>query len=157
MLVPGLLAALTTGFAIACGGHGNATGPTSPATPALPATLVFTNSPADPSAIDTIIPLGNLNPPDHTLPTDHIYFEGAAGLPVSAPAGGVVQLVQRGADDTLVVQAAVGVTYHMAHLIIEAGIVTGTSLRAFSRPTPRMWRTARSILHSLAACRIPRW
>jgi len=30
---------------------------------------------------DTVIPLGNLNPPGHTLPTDHIYFYIKATAP----------------------------------------------------------------------------
>ncbi|MFI5177952.1 MAG: hypothetical protein ACHQO8_05300, partial [Vicinamibacterales bacterium] len=36
--------------------------------------LVFRSSPIAPGAIKWIVPLGNLNPPDHTTPTDHIYF-----------------------------------------------------------------------------------
>src|SRR5438552_340072 len=37
-------------------------------------TLAFRTSPIAQSAILWITPLGNLNPPSHTLPTDHIYF-----------------------------------------------------------------------------------
>ena len=45
---------------------------------------IFTVSPLDVNSIAGIIPLGNLNPPSHTFPTDHIYFhltrqEGADG------------------------------------------------------------------------------
>jgi hypothetical protein len=36
--------------------------------------IPFTEFPADMSRITTIVPLGNLNPPDHTFPTDHMYF-----------------------------------------------------------------------------------
>jgi len=35
---------------------------------------VFTVSPVDPGDVQIIAPLGNLNPPGHTFPTDHIYF-----------------------------------------------------------------------------------
>ncbi|MFQ5511634.1 MAG: hypothetical protein ACE5EO_07270, partial [Candidatus Krumholzibacteriia bacterium] len=35
---------------------------------------VFTVSPVDPRAVESIAPLGNLNPPGHTFPTDHVYF-----------------------------------------------------------------------------------
>jgi hypothetical protein len=37
-------------------------------------TAVFTASPLAIQSIDSIITLGNLNPPGHTFPTDHIYF-----------------------------------------------------------------------------------
>jgi hypothetical protein len=35
---------------------------------------IFTTSPLDIDNILGIVPLGNLNPPSHTFPTDHIYF-----------------------------------------------------------------------------------
>lgn len=35
---------------------------------------VLTQSPIDLSVIDTISPLGSINPPEHTIPTDHNYF-----------------------------------------------------------------------------------
>lgn len=35
---------------------------------------IFTKIPLDPAKILSITPLGNLNPPDHTIPTDHIYL-----------------------------------------------------------------------------------
>ena len=35
---------------------------------------IFTASPLDIDRISYIVPLGNLNPPSHTFPTDHIYF-----------------------------------------------------------------------------------
>ncbi|MFC1981762.1 hypothetical protein ACFLVN_05950, partial [Chloroflexota bacterium] len=35
---------------------------------------IFSVSPLDVDRIYCIIPLGNLNPPSHTFPTDHIYF-----------------------------------------------------------------------------------
>jgi hypothetical protein len=34
----------------------------------------FTNYPVDMNRITSITPLGNLNPPGHTFPTDHMYF-----------------------------------------------------------------------------------
>ena len=36
--------------------------------------LVFSHSILAIEEISNILPLGNLNPPDHTFPTDHIYF-----------------------------------------------------------------------------------
>ncbi len=35
---------------------------------------LFTVAPADQTAIDQLVPLGNIGPPDHTIPTDHIYY-----------------------------------------------------------------------------------
>ncbi|MBS7250835.1 MAG: hypothetical protein KIH08_09665 [Candidatus Freyarchaeota archaeon] len=53
--------------------------------------VTFTHMPLDDEAYDYIRPLGNLNPPYHTFPTDHIYF----GLKnetynIYAPAKGII-------------------------------------------------------------------
>jgi len=42
--------------------------------PNCPSGPVFTKIPLDPDKILSVTPLGNLNPPDHTIPTDHIYL-----------------------------------------------------------------------------------
>lgn len=39
-----------------------------------PSSPIFTKIPVDPDKILFVTPLGNLNPPDHTTPTDHIYL-----------------------------------------------------------------------------------
>ena len=62
-----LLAALV--LAAGCGGSSSATGPSEASGP-----LVFRFAPIDPLAIQYIVPLGNMGPWAHTLPTDHIYF-----------------------------------------------------------------------------------
>ncbi len=41
---------------------------------ACPEGAVFTKIPINSSKILSVTPLGNLNPPDHTTPTDHIYL-----------------------------------------------------------------------------------
>ena len=59
---------------LACGGTGDdITDPTDPG----PGALVFRAAPIDTARILMIIPLGNINPRGHTLPTDHIYFRVA--------------------------------------------------------------------------------
>lgn len=70
----------------ACGGGsggdgGGTPGPVVPA--ACPAAPFLTTSPVAFADIDTIAPLGNLNPPGHTFPTDHVYFylRTVAGAP----------------------------------------------------------------------------
>lgn len=43
-------------------------------TDACPAAPLFTRAPIEPADLLAITPLGNFNPPDHTIPTDHMYF-----------------------------------------------------------------------------------
>jgi len=42
------------------------------------------------SSISSIVPLGNLNPPSHTFPTDHIYFYMSTSSTIAAPGAVVV-------------------------------------------------------------------
>src|SRR6185436_518806 len=72
-----------------------------PSTSDLPSTLVFSYPPIPLDGTDFTVPIGNLNPPDHTIPTDHAYFyhrlfHPSASFEVIAPAGGVVHDVTRG-------------------------------------------------------------
>ncbi len=48
--------------------------PSHAANASCPAGPIFTVSPIEQGRLLSITPLGNLNPPDHTLPTDHIYL-----------------------------------------------------------------------------------
>src|SRR5262245_38095770 len=131
LLAPSVVALVAFGC-----GDGSSRSTSSPTSPSanMPGSLVFTQSPVDPSAISSITPLGNLNPPGHTLPTNHIYlFHGTPGLPVVAPANGLVQVATRGADDALLVQAAAGASYSVGHIVLDAGIVPGMSLASAQR------------------------
>ncbi|MHA1838504.1 MAG: hypothetical protein ACTSYO_00890 [Candidatus Ranarchaeia archaeon] len=49
--------------------------------------VFFTALPANLSKVKNIVPLGNLNPPSHTYPTDHMYFysDNDMGFEVFAP------------------------------------------------------------------------
>lgn len=47
---------------------------------------IFTSHIVDVEKIDHIVPLGNLNPPGHTLPTKHMYFNFEAGSKVNVKA-----------------------------------------------------------------------
>jgi len=62
----------------------------------------FTVSPVELEAITTIEPLGALNPPGHTIPTDHVYFSsqssGGQGPAIRAP-GDVFLLEVSGPED----------------------------------------------------------
>lgn len=60
--------------------------------PTCPATnRLFRVPPVAPKHLGTILPLGNLNPPDHTIPTDHIYLiltepaKQTGGVSVASP------------------------------------------------------------------------
>ena len=77
----------------------------------LPSTFLV--SPLEIKEIRFITPLGNLNPPGHTLPTSHIYFyfTNPDSCPcdlgrlrtVVAPAGGKVQYGLTGFDGRIIV------------------------------------------------------
>ena len=87
-------------------GAGSSNGPSGP--------FVFRASPIDPGTIEFIAALGNLNPPGHTLPTDHIYFyhrlnnQSAPPRTVVAPADGTVQTIFGGSgiDSKVMFRAA---------------------------------------------------
>ena len=62
----------------------------------------FTVTPVDLNDVYEISPLGNLNPPDHTIPTEHMYFHigpgGTATVKTSVRAPGDVFLLEVLAD-----------------------------------------------------------
>jgi len=103
--------------------------------------FAFTASPIDPAFVEFIAPLGNLNPPGHTLPTDHIYFyyrllnPSAPARVVSAPADGTIQTVITGnnGEVKLLVVAASPCTYYLDHIIPDAGIGQGVAVRGGQR------------------------
>lgn len=142
-----LFAVAVTALSLACGGS-SATSPTQVDTSIHNAanfpsgTLVLRNSVIDPSAIAWITPLGNLNPPDHTLPTDHIYFYvtdpntgfplNTAHVPFYAPGDGTVNWMLGGAgqESKIIVRQTSTYQYYLDHLILAAGINVGTVLTA---------------------------
>lgn len=125
---------------VGCGSSGS--GPTSPSTAQTPsglgATFNFTRSPIDPSAILFITPLGNLNPPGHTLPTDHIYFyHHAPGQPangvqydVFAPADGTISTISKAVDDQIFVWASTAHMYYLDHLQLDSGFSVNQKITA---------------------------
>ena len=101
-------------------------------TPATP--LVLSYSPLEPSEITDIVPLGNLNPPDHTLPTNHIYFfHTPTNVPVAAPAAGTITEVRRQTDDSIFVRATSRTTYYFFHLLLDQGLTVGGTVTAGQR------------------------
>src|SRR6185295_5333781 len=98
------------------------------------ADFVFSSLPLDPSVITAIVPLGNLNPPEHTLPTNHIYFfHLPQNLVVTAPAGGDITDVRHQTDDSLTVRSTSTANYYFYHLLLDPGIVQGGKVTAGQR------------------------
>jgi hypothetical protein len=126
--------------ALIVAGCGSRPSPTSPTEgSSLPPTFAFTRSPIDVAAIEYVTPLGNLNPPGHTLPTDHIYFyrhlfhRTAPAFDVIAPADGDVAAILRGGDDAIYVRASSRHMYYLGHVVLDAGIAQGQHITAGQR------------------------
>lgn len=99
---------------------------------------VFTHAPVDLDRVTRIVPLGNLNPPGHTFPTDHAYFyldDPAASLPVYAPAAGVVAWIHRqpGPDDKVVVRIDDRRRYYLGHVTLDPGMAPEVPVQAGQR------------------------
>ena len=126
----------------ACGRKdGTSTSP-STETPVPAGRLSFTVSPIDQSAILWITPLGNLNPPSHTLPTDHIYFyfanpdnadaPAARRVPFAAPGNGTVFLVLggMGVESKVFIRQTATFSYYLDHLILTTPLSSGSTVTA---------------------------
>lgn len=105
--------------------------------------LTLRASPIDPNAILWITPLGNLNPPQHALPTDHIYFyfanPDAGDSPVArrtafmSPGDGTVMDVfggGAGSDSKIYIRATTTFAYYIDHLIPSTSLSRGMKLTA---------------------------
>lgn len=132
----------------ACGGGGGnkVTGPSSN-NPYSLATgrAVLSVSPIDPDAIFAASPLGKLGPPDHTLPTDHVYITFVNAFdsnqnndctslrPIYAAGSGVVTFVlatdARG-NTKVDVQMTASFHYYYDHVVLLPGITQGTPVTA---------------------------
>jgi hypothetical protein len=120
-------------------------------TPDLPAPtfaseLLF--SPIDIDKIEYVEPLGCVNPPGHTFPTDHVYFyynlptvthkyQADYTLPVYAPASGRINFVLMtsgpGYDTKIMVQVNASFTYYLDHIILDSGLVLNSMVTAGQR------------------------
>ena len=84
------------------------------------------------------MPLGNLNPPGHTLPTDHIYFyhhipgQNPNGLQydVFAPADGTIAVISKAIDDQIFVSASSVHMYYLDHLVLDSGFAVNQKVTA---------------------------
>jgi len=108
-------------------------------------TIAFHSSPIAPETIRYITPLGNLNPPGHSTPSDHIYFYFAnpdAGetpearrTAVFVPAGGTVSFLigGQGAESKVMVAVTSTMWYYLDHVIPEIPVAVGTVVSAGQR------------------------
>lgn len=106
--------------------------------------VVLTVSPLRMEDLVVISPLGSLNPPDHTIPNDHIilsYLDRCpcdfSPRPVFAPGSGTVRLVLRGQDDAIEIGAPPNVAgselrpwYYVAHVVLFPDIQVGDRITA---------------------------
>lgn len=125
-------------FLSACGGSSPSSSPTAPSDTAGPP--VFTSAPIDPSALMFIVPIGNMGPWAHTLPTDHAYLYHHLGsgsfqpLPVLAPAAGTIENTYPGLNGEVKVWIRLNsqFTYYFDHIVLAPGLGTGSRVDAGS-------------------------
>lgn len=141
----GTFVAIVLCACLACGGGGsNATGPDHDGVePPAFGVAEFTVSPLDLSKVAILTPLGNLGPPGHVLPTDHVYFyqtdfdhfppvQGTELLPVVAPAAGAIDfiLLQASGDYKVEFRATQEFGWYVDHLRPIPGLQLGMVVHA---------------------------
>jgi len=81
---------------------------------------------------DRIIPLGQINPPGHTFPTDHIYFVlKGPQKPVYAPVGGKVLYIEETGmygDGAIRIGVTDTMTYYLGHVFVDANLHVGDTV-----------------------------
>lgn len=94
-------------------------------------------SPMTSDSYKYIVPLGNLNPSDHTLPTDHVYFthdDATETIPVYAPVGGKILEIYTfnyGSehDNRIVVGVKSTYSYYLIHLVASTSLKAGDTVQ----------------------------
>ena len=91
--------------------------------------LEFTHSILNMEDFDRIIPLGQINPPGHTFPTDHIYFvTNGLDKPVYAPTSGKVLFIEEAGmygDGAIRISVSNTMTYYLGHVFASANLKVG--------------------------------
>ena len=105
--------------------------------PTLPDEIIsFEISPVAAGNYKYIVPLGNLNPSDHTLPTDHVYFthdDATETIPVYAPVAGKILDIYTfnyGSehDNRLTIGVKSTYSYYLIHLVASSGLKAGDTV-----------------------------
>jgi hypothetical protein len=103
---------------------------------ARPADVVsLTQPPLRLDEFTEIVPLGNLNPPGHTFPTDHVYLylvDPRKPHAVFAPAAGEVDRIFESGrqDDKVVVKVTPTWRYYLGHVALDPAVRPGQRVRA---------------------------
>ena len=97
--------------------------------------VVFRHAPVDLARVREVVPLGNLNPPGHTFPTDHVYFyldDHRRPADVVAPSAGEVVRVHtfEPGDAKIVVRVTGTVSWYVGHVTPAEGIEEGRRVEA---------------------------
>ena len=92
-------------------------------------TIEFTDYILDSENFDRIIPLGQMNPPGHTFPTDHIYWVlNGSAKPVYAPTGGKILYIGEPSaygDSDIRIGVTSTMSYYLGHIFISEGLQVG--------------------------------
>lgn len=96
-------------------------------------TLEFTHSILNFGDFGRIMPLGNINPPGHTFPTDHIYFVSSYRVPVYAPSQGKILFIEDAGmygDGAIIVAVTNTLTYYLGHIFVDEEFKVGDTVLA---------------------------
>lgn len=115
-------------------------------TPISPNAPTFSASPLALGVLQSIIPLGSLNPPSHTFPTNHMYFNWRTQIDttidpsllpvVYAPTSGTIATVVRrnnGTDGQIIFHANRQFYFYVSHVVADAEFVVGSTVAAGQR------------------------
>lgn len=94
----------------------------------------FTESILNEENLERITPLGQINPPGHTFPTDHIYFL-TIGLypPVYAPSDGKILFIEEAGmygDGAIRIAVSSTMTYYLGHIFVDEDLQVGDTIEA---------------------------
>jgi len=97
-------------------------------------TLELSHSIMSVEDFDRIIPLGQINPPGHTFPTDHIYFV-LTGLDrtIYAPTGGKVLYIEETGlygDGAIRIGVTSTMSYYLGHVFVSEDLQVGDMVEA---------------------------
>ena len=123
--------ALIAGSVAGCGGSSGASSPAAPGSASSSGPFAFTVPPIALDAISSIPALGNLAPPGHTLPSDHLnVFQRASLVSVVAPDDGTVQFTIAGGTSGQVGIRNGSFLYVLSNLSLNAGLQSGATIKA---------------------------
>ena len=97
-------------------------------------TVEFTYPILNANDFNRIIPLGQINPPSHTFPTDHIYFV-LTGLdkPVYAPTDSKIMFIEEPGeygDRAIRIGVTDTLTYYLGHIFVDENLKVGDTIEA---------------------------